>query len=366
MKPKILAYHLPAYHRIPENDEWHGEGFTEWTTTKKGVAFSKHQTQPRVPLNNKYYDLSELEDIRWQCETARNYGVDGFCFYHYWFNGKKIFEKPSEMLLKNKDIEIEYCFAWANEEWRNTWNDKLDTAELLLAQNYDDPTDWVTHFEYLLDFFKDKRYIKVDNCPVFMIYHIENIPEYEDKFNKWNDMAKEAGFNGIYLIQMVNNDESVKIESCVVDAKVDFEPNKTLSTRNAYAVSLWRIRRFIYNKFVKKNKLYQYFYDVVNYKSFCSTLLRKKYVRSANYFYSMVVDWDNTARKQKRGWIMKNSSPSLFAKYFKRVYLNSIKENKPFIFIFAWNEWGEGAYLEPDTRNQYGYLEKIKEIVKER
>lgn len=179
-------------------------------------------------------------------------------------------------------------------------------------------------------------------------------------------MAKEAGFNGIYLIQMVNNDESVKIESCVVDAKVDFEPNKTLSTRNAYAVSLWRIRRFIYNKFVKKNKLYQYFYDVVNYKSFCSTLLRKKYVRSANYFYSMVVDWDNTARKQKRGWIMKNSSPSLFAKYFKRVYLNSIKENKPFIFIFAWNEWGEGAYLEPDTRNQYGYLEKIKEIVKER
>lgn len=363
MKPKVLAYYLPAYHRIPENDKWHGEGFTEWVTTKKGKKIVKWQNQPREPLNDNYYNLSKIEDIKWQCELAKKYGVDGFCFYHYWFDGKKIFEKPGEILLNDKTIDINYCFAWANEEWRNTWNDKLDTAELLLAQNYDDPEDWNNHFDYLLKFFQDDRYIKLDNKPVFMIYHIENIVDYEDKFNRWNELARENGFNGIYLLQMVNNDASVNLKSTLISGKVDFEPNKTFNTKKLYALSMWRLRRVIYNKIIKRSFLYQYFFDIVNYDGFYNTIFKKEYLTKPNYFYSAVVDWDNTARKGKRGWIFKGATPLKFGKYFKDIYRKTIDENKSLVFIFAWNEWGEGAYLEPDTVNKYGYLEQIKEIV---
>lgn len=365
MKPKILAYHLPAYHRIPENDKWHGEGFTEWVTTKKGVEFSKNQHQPRIPLNKKYYNLSNIEDLKWQCEIARKYGVDGFCFYHYWFNGKKIFEKPTEQLLKEKNIGIDYCFAWANEEWRNTWSDKLDEPELLLAQDYDNLQDWKNHFDYLLQFFKDDRYIKVDNKPIFLIYHIEDIPEYDKRFSEWNKLAIENGFNGIYLIQMVNNDMSRKLVTNVVDAKVDFEPVRSLASHEKYAIRPWRIRRTFYDKFVKRNLLHNYIFDVVNYNKFCNSLLKKEYTKDKNYYYSAVVDWDNTPRKGKRGWFIKNSTPKSFYEYMKKIYKKTLEEEKQFIFVFAWNEWGEGAYLEPDTRNEYKYLESIDKVVKE-
>ena len=362
MKPKILAYHLPAYHRIPENDKWHGEGFTEWVTTKKGVKFSKYQHQPKIPYNNNYYDLSRIEDIRWQCKIAKEHGVDGFCFYHYWFGGKKIFEKPTELLLENKDIDIEYCFAWANEEWRNTWTDKLDEPELLMAQNYDDLSDWKNHFLYLLQFFNDDRYLKIDNKPVFMIYHIEQIPEYNDRFEEWNSLAKENGFNGIHLVQMVNSDKTAKMNPSIINAKVDFEPIRSLASWESYAIRPWRIRRTLYDKFVKRNLLHKIIYDVVDYKSFWKSLLCKKIDKINNYYYSAVVDWDSTPRKGKRAWFMKGATPELFETYLKIEYELSIKQNKPFIFIFAWNEWGEGAYLEPDNRNGYAHLEAIKRI----
>ena len=300
MKPKILAYHLPAYHRIPENDRWHGEGFTEWVTTKKGIKYSKYQSQPRVPLNNRYYDLSRIEDIRWQCELARKYNIDGFCFYHYWFNGKKIFEKPAELLLANKDIDIDYCFAWANEEWRNTWTDKLGEPELLLAQNYDDLDDWKVHFDYLLNFFKDNRYIKIDNKPVFLIYHIESIPESTQRFNEWNELAKKNGFNGIYLVQMVSSDTTREICSTVINAKVDFEPVRSLASHEKYAIRPWRIRRTLYDKLVKRTLLHKYIFDEVDYSKFCKSLLKKSYLNNKNYFYSAVVDWDSKPKKGKR------------------------------------------------------------------
>lgn len=363
MKPKILAYHLPGYHRIPENDKWHGEGFTEWVTTKKGKALSKLQHQPRIPLNNNYYNLSKIEDLKWQCELARKYNVDGFCFYHYWFDGKLIFEKPTELLLENTDINIDFCFAWANEEWRNTWTEQLDEPELLLAQNYESDQDWDLHFDYLLRFFYDNRYIKKDNKPVLMIYRIENIPNYVNRFEKWNDMAKKAGFAGLYIIQMINNDNSGSLNSTVINSKVDFEPVKTFATKQKYALSRWRFRESLYNKLIKKNNLCNYIFNSVDYNGFYKSLLNKKYVKDKNYYYSAVVDWDNTARKGKRGWFMKNVSPTLFKKYFEIIYKKTINEHKEYLFIFAWNEWGEGAYLEPDTVNKYAYLEKIKEIV---
>lgn len=363
MKPKILAYYLPAYHRIPENDKWHGEGFTEWDTTKKGEKFTNGQYQPRVPLNDYYYNLTKIEDLKWQCNLAKQYNVDGFCFYHYWFNGKKILEKPAEVFLNNKGLDREFCFAWANEEWRNTWNSKLEEPELLLAQNYDDLSDWENHFNYLLPFFKDERYLKLDNKPVFMIYRIESIPEYSQRFSEWDALAKKNGFSGIYLIQMINNDYAQVLEDRVISAKVDFEPNKTVCTRQRYALSYWRIRRMMYNKLVKKNFLHNFIYDKVKYTSFCKSMLKKKYIHNENYFHSIFVDWDNTARKGKRGLIFYKSSPQIFNYYFKKIYEFSIKESKEFIFIFAWNEWGEGAYLEPDKKNEYKYLEAIQKTV---
>lgn len=363
MKPKVLAYHLPGFHRIPENDEWHGEGFTEWVTTKKGEVYSKYQYQPKVPLNHNYYDLSKIDDIKWQCEIARKHGVDGFCFYHYWFGGKKIFEKPSELLLNSKDMEIEYCFAWANEEWRNTWTDKLDNPPLLLGQDYSNLNDWKKHFEYLLEFFNDERYIKIDNKPVFLIYHLEQIPNYELRFNEWNEMAIRSGFAGIHLVQMVSGDLTRQIKTDVINAKVDFEPVRSLASKEKYALKPWRIRRTLYDKLVKKNILHEFIFDIVDYSSFWKSILEKKYLKEEDYYYSGFINWDSTPRKGKRAWFMKGATPKLFEYFFGKVYNNTIKEKKPLIFLFAWNEWGEGAYLEPDERFGYGYLEAIRNVI---
>lgn len=363
MKPLVLAYYLPAYHRIPENDKWYGEGFTEWTTTKKGVKFRSWQYQPRVPYKDNYYDLSDISVMREHAILAQKNNIDGFVFYHYWFNGKKILEKPVENLLKEKTIKIKYCLAWCNEEWRNTWNDKKGNFELLIEQRYDNPDDWENHFNYMLDFFLDDRYIKIDNKPVLMIYRIDKIPNYSYEITKWNELAKKYGFDGVYVIQMINGDFGAKINDEVISAKVDFEPNKSGFTHEKYAHNFWRFKRFIYNRFIKNTFLYKYILDVVNYKSFTKSIMKKKLPQ--NYFYSCFTDWDNTARKGKRGLIFKGSTPLLFKEFFRDTYSKSVIEKKPFVFIFAWNEWGEGAYLEPDNKFEYGYINSIKSVIDE-
>ena len=176
--PKIMAFYLPQYHEIPENNQWWGEGFTEWTNTKKAEPIFKGHYQPRIPYNDYYYNLLDKKSLQWQADLMKKYNVYGLCMYHYWFNGKKLLEKPMEILLDNKDIDLNYCMCWANETWARTWDGK--EKDILIKQEYGDKEDWINHLEYMMKFFNDKRYIKDNGRPVLVIYKTQLIPQINE------------------------------------------------------------------------------------------------------------------------------------------------------------------------------------------
>ena len=196
---KVLAYYLPAFHEIEENNRWYGKGFTEWDNTKKAKPLFEGHNQPRIP--EEYYDLSDIEVVKNQMKLARENGVYGFVYYHYWFDktGKKILEKPAEAVrkMRNED-KIHYCFCWANESWRKTWHEGRGDSELLIEQKYEGQEDWLAHYLYLEPFFKDDMYIKVDGKPMLLIYKAENIPDYDNMIAFLEKKAKESGFK-VYI-----------------------------------------------------------------------------------------------------------------------------------------------------------------------
>jgi lipopolysaccharide biosynthesis protein len=194
---KIIAFYLPQFHEIPENNAWWGEGFTEWTNVKKAQPLYRGHYQPRIPLGQNYYDLCRIETLVWQTNIARNYGISGFCFYHYWFNGKLLLEKPIELYLNHSECELPFCLCWANESWTNGW--VSENNDVIMPQTYGGESEWESHFLYLLKYFKDPRYITKDGKPLLVIYkpqEITNLPLMLDYYQK---RALEHGFEGIHF-----------------------------------------------------------------------------------------------------------------------------------------------------------------------
>lgn len=356
---KIMCMYLPQYHTFPENDEWWGTGYTEWTAVKRGRPLYRGHVQPRVPLDNRYYDLvnDEPETLRWQAETAKKYGIYGFSIYQYWFGSKQLMNRPMEILLENPDIDIHYNVCWANESWTRTWYGLSN--QILVEQQYGSEDDWRRHFDYLLKFFKDERYIKINNRPVLQIYKtfdIEALKDMRECLDKW---AVEAGFDGIYLISGKTADKQ-EDRSELIDGYFYFEPGYTLKhdvTRAQmlrYDVSV--AFRSIINKLSRKKILERR----IPSKWIIDKIVSRDY--AANEYPCLMPDWDNTPRRDYKGLVYTGTSPEQFKKA-----LWQLKEKKPgeddFIFINAWNEWGEGAMLEPDEYRGYSYLEKIKEVM---
>jgi lipopolysaccharide biosynthesis protein len=345
---EFIAFYLPQFHQIKENDEWWGKGFTEWTNTKKAVPLFQDHRQPREPLNDNYYDLSDVKSLKWQSELMKKYSVYGLCFYHYWFNGKLLLEKPMEILLKNRDIDINFCISWANESWTRNWDG--ENKAVLIPQDYGDKKDWKKHFEYLLPFFKDERYIKIDNKPLFIIYLSSEVDHCEEMINYWRRLAKENGFDGLYIAETLNAKQSV-IHMEDSDACIEFEPCVTLLG----GYTAWS-DHFFYKT------LYLFYYDVIWQK----ILERESTYGNREKFCGAFVDWDNTPRVGMRGSACIGATPEKFKNYLAALTKKCIADgNDRFIFINAWNEWGEGAYLEPDKYNSYKYLEAINEIYKD-
>ena len=350
---KLIAMYLPQFHEIPENDDAWGKGFTEWTNVKKAKPLFWGHHQPRVPLHENYYNLLEKGVMEKQIHLARRAGIYGFCFYHYWFGGRMVLEKPVEMLLNNKKIDFHYCFSWANEPWTKTWHGAGGNKEILIPQIYGGEEEWESHYNYLKTFFEDYRYIKKDNKPVLMIYRLRNIPRFNDMIRYWNECAKKDGFSGVFVISMNRCKENVD-KSCWVNASVDFEPNRTkvelMETKSILQPKeggsiLWNrlaMKRIDYNKLNKK-------------------MLEKPHAK--NHFRMVFVDFDDSPRRNMRAIIMKGSSPRRFGKYLRETIRLSRQEKNEYVFLNAWNEWGEGNYLEPDTRHKFGYLKQIKEAL---
>lgn len=351
MDKKIIAFYLPQYHEIPENNDWWGKGFTEWTNVKRASKLKAFQNQPRKPLNNYYYTLDNNDPFYKQISWAKKYGVDGFSFYHYWFKGKQLLEKPVERYLNDPECDLPFCLTWANEPWTRAW-DGL-TRDILQEQSYGGFEDWKKHFDYLAKFFLDPLYIRKDNKPLFLIYKSFDIPDLDKMLNFFNEEAKKIGLKGIYIIEILGGVQS-KSHSQISKAVLEFEPNFTMAFHNKN----WFTKAY----FDLKKKLNKGL-SIYNYNFLIKEILnRQSSYNSKKVYKSLFVGWDNTPRKGSKGVIVKNSSPLNFGKAIKS--LNK-SYNEEFIFINAWNEWAEGTYLEPDTLNNFKFLEEIK-FAKER
>lgn len=356
-KTKILAFYLPQFHTFPENDEWWGKGFTEWTNVKKAKPLYKNHNQPRVPENGEYYDLKNVQVINRQMQLAKQYGIYGFCYYHYWFDGKLLLHKPLEkMLALEEEDKLAYCFCWANEPWTRAWD---GSREVLMPQNYGGKDDWEKHFQYLLQFFNDNKYIKISNKPMLVLYRTNNIPDCDQMITYWDERCRNEGFAGIYIIEEKNNfqnNSACKSSSGILE----FEPMYTLKYRRTF---LRRIMDRIYAKIdnlINNNNLLLYKYDDV-----WSNIVTRNHpsVQGKTEFLGAFVDWDNTPRKGRNGLIIRGATPKKFRHYFSLQLERAEQLHSEFLFINAWNEWGEGTYLEPDKSNNYGYLEAIKDCL---
>ena len=356
---KILAIYLPQFHQIKENDLWWGKGYTEWTAVKKAQPLMKNHYQPKVPYNGEYYDLADASanTWKWQSQLANDHGIHGFCIYHYWFKGKQLLEKPMEILLNHPEIKTNYTICWANESWTRTWYGL--EKEVLMSQEYGEESDWEAHFKYLLPFFQDKRYIKINNKPMINIYRSSDIEPLEQMVECWNKLAIENGFAGVYVVS-ANSGGKLEDRDNTIDARYNFEPGYTLNhimprwCRNKINIST--LIRTLINK-IRSKKVVERRIDARIINKYMNNDVAKT---EKPVFKGVFPMWDNTPRREYKGLIYTNTSSQLFKNAINKIKLdNNIKNN--FVYINAWNEWGEGCYLEPDVKNKYEYLEAIKE-----
>lgn len=351
---KLIAFNLPQFHVIPENNKWWGDGFTEWVNVKKSIPQYKNHNQPRVPLNENYYNLNNVDTLMWQMDLAKKYGLYGFAYYHYWFDGKLLLEKPVEKLLEFEK-PIKFCLCWANEPWTKAWDG--GEKEIIMPQRYGGKEDWKKHFQYLLPFFKDSQYILVDNKPVFIIYRLNNIEQKDEMIHYWDQLCIDEGFNGIYVIEE-NNSFQDKKASVYSQATLDFEPMNTVTFHRSF---FNKVRNRIYKIFF--NKKHNCNLNILNYNYVWKLILKKNIKVPYKNYLGGFVDWDNSPRRGKDAKIFVNSSPTAFKKYFNKLVSKCVKNDSDFLFLNAWNEWAEGAYLEPDEKNKYGYLEAIQDVM---
>jgi hypothetical protein len=350
---KIYALYLPQFHETEENNKWWGKGFTEWVNVKNASSLYEGHIQPKRPLNGNYYNLMEKEIVVWQTKLMHDYGIDGLIYYHYYFNGKMILEKPAENLLKWKDIDQPFFFNWANHSWNRSWN---GSRELLVEQTYGSVDDWKKHFGYLLPFFKDGRYVKIDNKPVFIIY--TDFKEKNEMFNCFNKWCKEAGFSGLYLVEECFSICAVPYDKFITQ-KADIT-QKIYLTEPLVGRALYNNKKPQWEKFIDKvkNRLNQKGIIKVikkyNGDDLLKLMMDTKEDRD-DIIPGLFFEWDNTPRHGNRGYIINPVSKDIFTRYMDKY------KNRDFIIINAWNEWCEGMMLEPTEENGYRYLEWIKE-----
>lgn len=356
---KYIAFHLPQYHTFPENDEWWGKGFTEWINVKKAQPLFNGHNQPKVPLNDNYYNMLYHETWTWQAKLAKKYGVYGFCYYHYWFDGKLLMEKPLEKLLDSRDIDFPFCMCWANEPWTRSWDGKSNS--IIMPQRYGSEKDWRKHIQYLIPFFKDSRYIKIDGKPMFLLYRTESIENCDLMIQCWDEECKKQGLAGIWIVEELNGfQDAPRCERS--NALVEFQPNYIQKTKARIEHRTDTIRSKVFcmiNGIHGRMKLFDYD-DIWN-----RIIHHKSRDFGKELYLGAFVDWDNSPRKGENASIFCGATAEKFKNYLEQLQRKAIGEGREFIFINAWNEWAEGAYLEPDEKNHYSYLEALKAVVQE-
>lgn len=348
----MLALNLPQFYETEENNKWWGTGFTEWTNVRNAKPLYKGHQQPMVPMDNNYYDLSHPETLQWQADLAKKYGIYGFIYFHYWYMGKRLLDKPCEVLLSHVEIDEKYCFFWANHSWTRAWDGK--EHEVLVKQEYGNKSEWEEHIQYLLNFFRDPRYIKIDNKPILFIYKSRELQDAEMRIEYWDSRLIEEGFSGIYIVETINQFNKT---SRIKNSNAVYEDEPSCSCR--YDISLFKkIKRLACKKLhITDYQDYDYLWTKI--------INRKKTYNGKSIFIGAFPRWDNSPRKGKNSRIVRGSSPVKFRNYLLELANANRRDFAGVVVINAWNEWGEGAMLEPTIQDKYGYLEAIKEVMDE-
>jgi len=367
---RLIAFYLPAFHEIPENDRWWGEGFTEWDNVKKGEPLFPGHYQPHVPGELGYYDLRSPETRKAQAELARNYGIEGFCYWHYWFNGRRLLEAPFNEVLESGEPDLPFCLAWANEDWTRSWDGR--SRDILRRQGYGGEADDTAHFEWLLKAFTDRRYMAVDGKQLFLIYRPADLPDAPKTVALWRQLAESAGLPGLFLVAIRTCFDSAETENWVkrgFDSQLMFQPsfNKIFSDhdRRKLSLSLLRLPRNA-GRDDEGEHAAQATPDpekdvVVAYDGAWPSMAGAA-ADEDNCIPCVLPQWDNSPRRKRAAFILKDSSPEAYEKWLKLV-IGRVRPQEPdhrLVFINAWNEWGEGNHLEPDQKFGRGYLEATR------
>lgn len=351
--PRLIAFYLPQYHPIPENDAWWGRGFTEWTNTAKAKPRFPGHYQPHVPADLGFYDLRVPETREAQASMAREYGIEGFCYYHYWFgNGRRILDRPFNEVLASGKPDLPFCLCWANETWSGVWHG--EPKRVLIEQTYPGRQDYLDHFESLLPAFRDPRHIRVDGKLLFMIYKPENIPDVSLMLALWRDCARKAGLEGFHFVANTwGSGEQGFPEG--FDARVIYRLPK-------------RMHWFPWSHPWLKLKTYAArrmgLPTVYRYGAIIDSLLPDSLPDDRTY-PCVIPNWDNSPRSGSNGLALHGSTPELFRGHFRKALrlTERFSEQNRIVLIKSWNEWAEGNHLEPDLRDGRGYLEIIREEV---
>lgn len=375
--PKLIALYLPQFHPIPENDAWWGEGFTEWTNVRKAKPLFEGHYQPRVPADLGYYDLRDASVREAQAEMARQAGVAAFCYYHYWFGGKELLERPFDEVLVSGKPDFPFCLCWANHTWSSaTWQAQGRESQVLMEQVYPGEADDVAHFERLLPAFKDERYYKIDGRLVFVVYDVwaKHIPAF---LKTWRRLAQEHGLPGFYFVgicdstltfdpdtkkrQMPDVDSSASLFQKVLDK--GFDAVNSYGKRRGEMLSMGKYRSLLAS--VLSN--YHLNWMPVRY-SYPETVHGFFAPEDSweNVFPTVMPQWDRTARKPNGKDIYVKADPAAFETHLREAVsrVEHKDEAHQVIFLKSWNEWGEGNYVEPDSKYGHGWLEAIKNVLK--
>lgn len=340
---KIIAFHLTQFHPIPENDRWWGEGFTEWTNVVRGRPFFPGHRQPQLPGELGLYDLRQDAVRAAQRSLAQQFGIDGFCYYYYWFGGKRLLEQPVDAMLAGGEPNLPFCLCWANENWTRRWDGK--DQEILIAQQHS-PEDDIAIARDLIRHFHDSRYIRIDGRPVMIVYRIDLLPEPLATVARWRDECRRAGIGEIYL-WTVRRFGMPDPERYGFDALVDFPPH------GCVAAEVTRATKGVAEEFSGR---------IFDYRDLVRDALSRGGGRLPN-FRCVMPSWDNTARKGTRAHVFHGATPLRYRAWLAETVKGAAEDvtlPQPMVFINAWNEWAEGCHLEPDADYGNAWLDATR------
>lgn len=362
--PRVLAFYLPQYHPIKENDDWWGPGFTDWVNVAQARPRFRAHRQPRIPADLGFYDLRLDETRLAQAELARRFGVDGFCYYHYWFNGEVVLGEPLTRLLATGKPDFPFCLCWANENWTRAW-DGLE-HQVLIRQDYTQH-DAEDHIAWFTKVFEDKRYIRVDQRPLLLIYRPDQVPEPSSMIHRWRKRVREAGMDDIYLCAVKNGFVQLSDHALLeqgYDSVVQFQPNREdfPAPRSIRQQAYHLARRLLPPRVYQWMKLSASASKIVDYEAMVTAIKNKPWPTGYRSFPCVFPSWDNSPRR-RTPTIIQNDNPAAYRAWLEHeiVRVSSYREEEQLVFINAWNEWAEGCYLEPDRFRGQAFLEATKQ-----